>query len=753
MKTQSSIEYLSVITAALILLIIILALVGNLILNKHTYTNVPSSCYISPQINCQQIVIANNGIEAKAVVEFTNNLGQTIQFSSNSFQVSPGYAQTSYNGQCFPYNAVPGAEVICNATLGTFNPSLGTQLNPRFQMTYSQCATTTCSTTIATYNAAGTGTTYVSAVTTSLYTVQLIISPAVPNAMITLNGIPYPTNTYVQFIKNAYYTITADPPQGYSFSSWANNGGVTIQNTALQSTTSYADASGVIIATFSAHTTQIAPYVALTLQNGFNNPGTADLANASTTIGTDRIRTVYCATSSITGPCNSAGAVLVTGTGSTSQNVGTLPAGTYSIQACDITYAPTVCSANVVLDQVPSYYLSVLASLTDAGTTAYITGTGTTYYVQGSVEPVSTGDSSAPAGYYYVFNQYTGQCIQSLTGSCPSPTYYTGASNPVSVTLYGNVIETASYTAYYGLALSTACNYEGYGGPSPSCPTGQGAAPSGTGPSGSYLPGTPITVSAPSAAYWQFNDWTQSGGAYSGRSNPGSFSMPSNPAADTANYNLILSITGCSASCPAGDVGSYSWNCYGPNPTCGAATNSCSSYSQYPGGATNTCVACYSLSVIGDGNEAVSVSPSSSGGCPAGEYSSGSTATVTLTPNSGYEQPTTGFIMTGTYNFGPINPGSTSSSNYAVGMTQNTNENAHMVPAATGCYTSGVTIDGFGQCNGISGVYAETGACTDCPGAPCGGFYPVLCHTAGQAGFPGGTEGNDDGDGGSAPYN
>ena len=74
-------------------------------------------------------------------------------------------------------------------------------------------------------------------------------------------------------------------------------------------------------------------------------------------------------------------------------------------------------------------------------------------------------------------------------------------------------------------------------------------------------------------------------------------------------------------------------------------------------------------------------------------------------------------------------------------------------PSGTGCFSSGISVDSWGQCNGQSGVYAELGACNDCPGAPCGSYYPVLCHTAGQSGFPGGSEGNDDGDGGSSPYN
>ena len=279
MKTQTSVEYLSTFTASLVILAIVIAVVSMFLFNKGTTTNVPSSCYISAQINCQQLTVASNGTQSKAIIAFTNNLGQTIHFTSNSFVVAPTSSQEQYAGSCFPQNALPGAQVVCNVTMADYHPSLGTQLNPRFQVTYSQCTGTDCGHTVATYNSSGSGTTYVSSTITSLFKVELLTNPAGMGS-ISFDGVPYTSGTYVQLVKNIAYNIHANPPSAYTFNSWVTSGSAFLNSMSSQGTTLFATSNGTVTATFNAIPTPTVPSVTLTLESSLNAIGNTDDANA-----------------------------------------------------------------------------------------------------------------------------------------------------------------------------------------------------------------------------------------------------------------------------------------------------------------------------------------------------------------------------------------------------------------------------------------------------------------------------------------
>ena len=223
LKLQSAIEYITVYSAIALLIVVVIAIALTLVQSKPSSTNTPTSCYISPQLNCLQLVVAANSLQSTAIVLFTNNLGQTMHFATaNAFVIYPTSMQTSYAGECLPNNAVAGAEVICNVTTVGYNPSLGTELNPRFQITYSQCQGPRC--TPFTVNTVGTGHHYVSSAVSSLFNVLLLINPSGKGGTIALNGVPYPSNTYVYFVKSATYSIYANPPQGYIFSGSSHAG-------------------------------------------------------------------------------------------------------------------------------------------------------------------------------------------------------------------------------------------------------------------------------------------------------------------------------------------------------------------------------------------------------------------------------------------------------------------------------------------------------------------------------------------------
>ena len=262
-KGQSSIEYLSTFAATLIILIIVIAIASSLFYNRQATTYSPESCYVSAQINCIQFTVANNGIAAKAVLAFQNNLGQTLYLSSNSFVVTPTYTQ-SYSGSCLPSNAPQGAFVVCNASLPNYKPGIGAQLNPKFQVIYSQCSNGICNK----YNTTGTATVYVATINSLYVSIQLLDVPS--NGFIILDGTQYPSNTFVNFIKGTTYNIYVDPQPGYTYSGTLTQGGVLVQNGLSQGTTAVATSNGVIIGKSAPTVVDVVPNVYLTLQSGFD---------------------------------------------------------------------------------------------------------------------------------------------------------------------------------------------------------------------------------------------------------------------------------------------------------------------------------------------------------------------------------------------------------------------------------------------------------------------------------------------------
>ncbi len=242
-KMQSSIEYISTFAIALLILVVVIAVVAYLMYSNSNSTQTPSSCTITAQINCVQIAVASNGKTVQAVVEFTNNLFQRMDFqSANAISFSPG-ASGSYQGTCIPANAPLGATVICNATLSGYSAPLGSQLNPDFVLHYSECANNSC----IPYNTVGTGTVYVSG-SLPIYPVTLLSNVA--GGQISVDGVAYASNSVVDFINGAEYYIYADAPSGYTFSSWTQQGGVTVQSGTSQLTTGSATSNGILTADF-----------------------------------------------------------------------------------------------------------------------------------------------------------------------------------------------------------------------------------------------------------------------------------------------------------------------------------------------------------------------------------------------------------------------------------------------------------------------------------------------------------------------
>lgn len=169
MKLQPAIEFLSVYTWTILGVIIFVAIIIALSIGLGKTTYPPSTCYISPTLQCTKMYITLGQPSPVAYLFFTNELGRTIGFSVNSFSIRPTYLNNTYYGTCSPTTALNGNFVECTAILTGYSASLGTQLNPTFSISYDICGSI-CAGSITVYNTSGSAT--------------LTVSPQVPTAFI-----------------------------------------------------------------------------------------------------------------------------------------------------------------------------------------------------------------------------------------------------------------------------------------------------------------------------------------------------------------------------------------------------------------------------------------------------------------------------------------------------------------------------------------------------------------------------------------
>ena len=254
MKNQSAIEFLTTYSWAFLILgifvVSILAFVSTPGNTASTY--LPTSCFVSPSFPCYQSLVFTNTIATQFIVVLQNNLGVQVFFPKNSITVAPSYYQNaSYNGGCYPQNAMPGATVICNATLGSFVVPVGSQLNPRFTLNYHLCAVK-C--TAQPYNTTGTAVTITAPYRSVLYQVALSTSPTSGN--IAISGVKYTNGANVVFITGLNYPVYAVSSSAAPyFVSWTPSGNIQLGSSAAQSTTANAIGPGTLLATFSATST------------------------------------------------------------------------------------------------------------------------------------------------------------------------------------------------------------------------------------------------------------------------------------------------------------------------------------------------------------------------------------------------------------------------------------------------------------------------------------------------------------------
>ncbi len=247
-KAQSAIEFLTTYSWAFLIIgiFVVLILTSALAPGTNASTNIPESCYISPSLPCSQALMLTNSISTSFFVLFQNNLGVTLLFPPNAITVVPSYySNSSFLGQCLPSNGLIGSVITCNATIPGYTPSVGSQLNPRFTLTYQICSPK-C--TKQAYNTTGVASTVATLYKNLIFNVQLLDIPA--NGNIVLNSVSYANSVNVIFISGATYSIYAAPPNSFlTFNSWIASSNVIVA-AATQSTTANAIGPGTLEATF-----------------------------------------------------------------------------------------------------------------------------------------------------------------------------------------------------------------------------------------------------------------------------------------------------------------------------------------------------------------------------------------------------------------------------------------------------------------------------------------------------------------------
>ena len=198
-KQQSALEFISVYSWAILIVALFLGIIAVLALSKTPVSNLSSACNIQPSLPCLGSALSYNAINPLHLeIIFVNNLGVTMSFPANGFNVSTtnvGTPGLAYNiGNCTPSIALQGTPVICQATLsGTLTPQTGSQATTLFTFSYQLCKNnnpSSCQGTI--YKSTGTSLQTVALSNTGLY--KITFQTNTGNGGIVINGVTYVNN-------------------------------------------------------------------------------------------------------------------------------------------------------------------------------------------------------------------------------------------------------------------------------------------------------------------------------------------------------------------------------------------------------------------------------------------------------------------------------------------------------------------------------------------------------------------------------
>lgn len=448
-KLQTAIEYLSIYAWALIILVIAISVIAFLSLSgSNSSTYLPSSCYISAELNCQQMYFMSNSTGSKAFIFVQNNMGANMSMPANAFTIQPGLSTSLYSGNCYPANAIPGTSIECVAFIPGYNVNLGTQLNPKIQLSYWTC-TKKC---IASeFESSGSSTVYVSGFVPT-FSVELQTSTG--TGAISVDGVRYSSNANVIFLQGVTYSIVADPPRGYAFSSWSNTVEVDIPNSLVANATANAVGPGTITANFMSLTGITMSFQSATTQVGAHDVGSGLITGSSSS---DTV--VICAGSNAggtlsnqcSGPYNYKLTPLSSVPGEATYDTDGLTQGTYYFEACDLTYYTnnhnTKCSAPTQVLIEPQVTLTVASQTPGQGLPNAVQG-----MTSASTDNVVICDDNYAGTVYYGCGTTYNQELAFATGTVSLPN---GGTEPYPAGTYTFI---ACDSTYYGEYQQTDCS-------------------------------------------------------------------------------------------------------------------------------------------------------------------------------------------------------------------------------------------------------------------------------------------------------
>ena len=396
MKQQSAMEFVTTYSWAILVVSLLVAIVAVISLSKAPAGNLASTCNIQPSLPCSGTVLSYNAINPLHFeLLFTNNLGVTMYFPYNGFNVTTtniGASGVEYSiGNCTPSIATPGTQVLCMANIaGSLKPQVGTQTSTLFTLSYELCKGNTqssCQSSI--YKSTGSSLQTLAPSSTNLYTITFVTCQA--SGMIALNGVTY-VNNAVSYFTSQSYNAYALPPQGYTFNSWTiSSASSTLSNTVTQSTVLTLNSNAVITASCLA--SSVAPTTTISVSTSTTTTTTTSTSSTSTTV------------------------IELYGYAVANPPIGACGGG-----SCGSTDAPASCSGGY-----PSCLTGYSAILTGAYSASVCNPGGWMY--QDFYACASTGTQAVTSNGLYGYAEVYQSCGTYSCGTASSPAYCTGAGS------------------------------------------------------------------------------------------------------------------------------------------------------------------------------------------------------------------------------------------------------------------------------------------------------------------------------------
>ena len=225
-NAQSAVEFLSVYAFAMVIIAIVISIAFILGTSHTPSNNIFSSCSIEPLMPCHDAVMVYNAVGGYTdyIVLFTNQVGYTLYFPSNSFALTTtgiGSSGTHVTGgDCSPAYASDGSEVICNSIIeGSLSPGIGSTSEAYFSFGYQLCSQSNASVCYAgAYNSTGYSTSSIGPPGSYLHRVTLVAD----NGLVLIDGATYFGGTSF-YLTNGIYQLYAMPLQGHAFVAWASS--------------------------------------------------------------------------------------------------------------------------------------------------------------------------------------------------------------------------------------------------------------------------------------------------------------------------------------------------------------------------------------------------------------------------------------------------------------------------------------------------------------------------------------------------